>query len=95
VRENVRMDRVEPTTKANEPGPAWYQSYFSAILETNQNRARVKIEQARKAVQDRIIELQINFNPKNSREIQDLNNALTYLQILLEHIGSDANQLWE
>jgi hypothetical protein len=80
---------------ATQAPPAWYQSYFSAILETNQNRARAKIEQASKAVQDRIIELQFNFNPNNSREIQDLNNALTYLQILIEHIKRDENTLWE
>lgn len=88
MEQNVRMD-------ATQPAPAWYQSYFSAILETNQNRARAKIEQASKAVQDRIIELQFNFNPNNSREIQDLNNALTYLQILIEHIKRDESTLWE
>jgi hypothetical protein len=89
------MDGTPPATRADQPGPAWYQSYFSAILETNQNRARLKIEQARKAVQDRIIELQMNFSPNHSREIQDLNNALTYLQILLDHIGNDGNALWD
>ena len=89
------MDGAPAARRADPPNPAWYQSYFSAILETNQNRARLKIDQARKAVQQRIIELQMNFSPHNSREIQDLNNALTYLQILLDHIGKEGNTLWE
>ena len=94
MRENLRTDATQPASGTEKP-PAWYQSYFSAILETNQNRAHAKIDQARKAVQDRIIELKFNFNPNNSREIQDLNNALTYLQILLEHISRDEKTLWE
>lgn len=95
MRGNVRMDAKQPGSTADQPGPAWYQTYFAAILETNQDSARAKIEQARNDVQDRILELRFNSTSHNSREIQDLDNALTYLQILLEHIRRDDSTLWE
>jgi len=90
------MDTPRTDTEPAQSSPTWYHSYFSAILETNQNRAVVKIERARTSVQNRIIELQFGKTPTQAREIQDLNNALTYLQILLEHIGKESDGLlWE
>ena len=86
---------MQPAAKADHSDPPWYQSYFSALLESNQNRARIKIEQARKTVQDRILELKFNSIPSTSGEVQDLQNALTYLQLLLEHIGQEEPPRWK
>ena len=85
----MRTDFTQPAANTDQTQPAWYQSYFSALLESNQNRARVKIEQARKTVQERILELRFDSIPGNSGEVQDLQNALTYLRLLLEHIGKE------
>jgi hypothetical protein len=94
MRGNVRTDAVQPAGKPDQSEPAWYQSYFSALLESNQNRARVKIELARKTLQNRILELTFNSIPSNSGEVQDLQNALTYLRLLLEHIGKEKTSRW-
>jgi len=81
---------------ANEAGaPAWVQSYFMAVMESNRNRALPQIELAQKAIHDRVEELR-SHPAGDAGELQDLNSALTYLGILLQHIGKETgNLLWQ
>lgn len=76
--------------KLNASG--WYQLYFAAVTEANENKAVVQIDRARKAMQDRLIELQ-RTNCPDGGEIQDLNNAMNYLAILLQHVGQEGRHL--
>jgi len=83
----------DTTAKPNAPG--WYQIYFAALLETDQQKAAQLIERAKVAIRERLDDLQ--FAPaQNPRELQDLGSALTYLEILLDHIGNDGERLlWD
>jgi len=63
----------------------WYQIYFAAVLETDQNRALVKIERAQQAMRARLVELK-RIPLQDSIEVQDLDSALTYLRILLASV---------
>ena len=73
----------------------WYQLYFAAVTEGNESRAVPQIERARRAMQDRLIELHRATSPDGG-EIQDLNTALTYLTILLQHAGREGgNLIWD
>ena len=75
--------------------PMWYRIYYHALLEGDRDKAKVKIDRARKAIQERIRDLH-SLAPSNAREPQDLRNAQTYLGILSQHIGSDSeNVLWD
>lgn len=72
----------------------WYQLYFAAVTEANETKALLQIDRARKAMQDRLIELQRDKRPDGG-ELQDLNNAMTYLAILLQHVGREGrNLIW-
>jgi hypothetical protein len=78
--------------KLNASG--WYQLYFAAVTEANENRAILQIDRARKAMQDRLVELQ-HAERSDGGELQDLNNAMTYLAILLQHVGQEGrNLIW-
>lgn len=77
-------------SKFNAPG--WYQLYFAAVTEANESRAVLEIERARHAMQDRLAELQSGKLPDGG-EIQDLKNAMTYLAILLQHVGREGGHL--
>jgi len=73
----------------------WYQLYFAAVTEGNESRAVLQIERARSAMQDRLIELR-SAQGADGAELQDLNNALTYLAILLQHAGREGgNLIWD
>ncbi|HEV3510758.1 MAG TPA: hypothetical protein VGS05_03580 [Candidatus Sulfotelmatobacter sp.] len=75
--------------------PAWYRSYFFAVVESDRNRALPQIDLAQKAIHDRVAELRANPS-SNPRELQDLNSALVYLGILLQYIGAETgNLLWD
>ncbi len=75
--------------------PHWYRVYYLAVLEGDRHKAKVKIDRAQSAIQDRLIELR-SQNPSSPREPQDLCNALLYLGILLQHMSGDTGGvLWD
>lgn len=75
--------------------PMWYRVYYHALLEGDRDKAKVKIDRARRAIQERLRDLR-SLPPSTVREPQDLENAQTYLGILSQHIGSDSgNVLWD
>jgi hypothetical protein len=89
----LRELRQARTARHDEPG--WYRIYYTALLEGDRRRARAKIDRAQKAIDQRLAELGAAV-PSTKREPQDLQNAQTYLGILLQHIGSDSgNVLWD
>lgn len=72
----------------------WYQLYFAAVTEANEGKAVLQIDRARQAMQNRLAELQRARRPDGG-ELQDLNNAMTYLAILLQHVGREGgNLIW-
>ena len=72
----------------------WYQLYFAAVTEANEGKAVLQIERARQAMQNRFAELQRTKDPDGG-ELQDLSNAMTYLAILLQHVGREGgNLIW-
>jgi len=89
-----------PYTKHNSSpneasAPAWVRSYFVAVMESNRQRALPQIELAQKAIHARVQELR-SYPSSNSGELRDLNSALIYLGILLQHIGAETgNLLWD
>lgn len=70
----------------------WYQLYFAAVTEANESRAVLEIERARQAMRNRLAELQ-GGELSDGGEIQDLKNAMTYLAILLRHVGRGGGHL--
>lgn len=73
----------------------WYQLYFAAVTEGNERRAVLQIDRARRVMQDRLLELR-SAKGADGGELQDLNNALTYLAILLQHFGPEGgNLIWD
>jgi len=81
------------TESGAEPG--WYRIYYTALLEGDRQRARTKIDRAQKAIHQRLAELGVAV-PRSEREPQDLQNAQTYLGILLQYIGSESGSvLWD
>ncbi|MFZ0732048.1 MAG: hypothetical protein WAM79_06965 [Candidatus Sulfotelmatobacter sp.] len=79
--------------RGGEPG--WYRIYYTALLEGDRHRARAKIDRAQKAIHERLTELHAAV-PSNERESQDLQNAQTYLGILLQYIGGESGSvLWD
>lgn len=83
-----------PVTKQSG-GPAWVRSYFVAVMESNRDRALPRIELARKAIHARVTELRAD-PLSNPGELEDLNSALIYLGILLQHIGRETGKLlWD
>ena len=72
----------------------WYQLYFAAVTEANENKAVLQIDRARQAMKNRLIELRHAQRPDGG-ELQDLSNAMTYLAILLQHVGREGgNLIW-
>ncbi len=87
-----RRQRSRPA-RANDS--VWYQLYFAAVTEGNESRAVPQIQRARRAMQDRLVELR-RAKRADGGELQDLNNALTYLAILLQHAGREGgNLIWD
>lgn len=75
--------------------PAWYQTYFAALTEHDRSKALLEIERARRAIEQRTLELR-RLPPSSPREFQDLVHALTYLGILLSHIDTETGSiLWD
>ncbi len=87
------MDINRKPAESNEP--AWYRTYFIAVMERNRSRALVEMGCAQKAMQERVTELR-NLPSDDPREMLDLNSALTYLDILLMHFGQESgDHLWD
>lgn len=75
--------------------PAWYHAYFLAMVEHDRGKALLEIENARNAIQQRVQEIR-GVRPSNPREMQDLDSALTYLDILLLQMGTEGGALlWD
>jgi hypothetical protein len=73
----------------------WYRLYFSALVETDRNKALPQIERAQEAIQGRCVELS-QIPPENPREMLELNKAQNYLGILLRNVGSESERLlWD
>ncbi|HZC23603.1 MAG TPA: hypothetical protein VE866_09715 [Candidatus Binatia bacterium] len=89
------MRKYMPSARpAKLSASGWYQLYFAAVTEANETKALLQIDRARKAMQDRLIELQRDKR-SDGGELQDLNNAMTYLAILLQHVGREGrNLIW-
>lgn len=90
MRKSVQSAR---TSRLDTSG--WYRLYFAAVTEGNESRAVLQIDRARRVMQDRLVELR-SARGTDGGELQDLNNALTYLAILLQHVGREgANLIWD
>ncbi len=88
-------ERRQRSRPAGPNDSGWYQLYFAAVTEGNEGRALLQIERARRAMQNRLIELR-RAKGADGGELQDLNNALTYLAILLQHAGREGgNLIWD
>jgi hypothetical protein len=92
------MRQCKESARPGRPNATgWYQLYFAAVTEGNESRAVLQIERARCAMQDRLIELHRATGPDGG-ELQDLNNALIYLTLLLQHVGGGGeggNPIWD
>ena len=60
----------------------WFDAYAAAILESNLDRITERVTSARKAIADRISQLEAGESAEN-REARDLEDALNKLQILV------------
>lgn len=69
----------------------WYQIYFAAVLEADQTRAALKMESARSAMCERLLELRRTPSP-NAVELQDIDSAMTYLTMLLNFVEPEGIQ---
>ena len=90
------MRQFKESARPGRPDASgWYQLYFAAVTERNESRTVRQIERARHAMRDRVVELRA-AEGSNGGELQDLNNALTYLTILLQHAGREGGSLiWD
>jgi len=90
------MEQISQSRTSNStPGPpGWYRTYFSAVVESDREKALSEIARAQKAIQERVAELR-HTPLNNPRERQDLDNASIYLGILLQHIGKTGSLLWD
>jgi hypothetical protein len=86
---------IKPSGRGANSNPDWYRSYFLAMVENDRDKALIEIGHAHKAIQDRLMELR-RAPANDPREMQDLASAITYLGILLFHIGDESgNVLWD
>ena len=86
---------AKPDVRGANSNPDWYRSYFLAMVENDRDKALIEIAHAHKAIQDRLAELR-RAPADDPREMQDLASAITYLGILLLHMGDECgNVLWD
>ena len=86
---------AKPDVRRASSNPDWYRSYFLAMVENDRDKALIEIGRAHKAIQERLTELR-RAPVNDPREMQDLASAITYLGILLLHIGDESgNVLWD
>jgi hypothetical protein len=74
--------KASPTT----PLPEWYNTYFLAVIEADEEKALIRLERAERVLQHRQIQLQSSA-PEDPQEPEDLDCALTYLRLLLENMN--------
>lgn len=75
-------------TCTNRP---WYRAYCAAMLETDVNKIFAAVESARKAIQDRALELSHSLSASN-HESRELDRATRFLAMLLDCSRVDNNQ---
>ena len=91
----MQQTRARAAASVQQNEPNWYRIYYLAVLEGDRYKAKIKIDRAQHAIQDRLIELR-SESPSTPRESQDLCNALLYLSLLLQHMTADAGGvLWD
>jgi hypothetical protein len=61
----------------------WYRAYCTAMLQTDADRVFQEVEFARKAIQDRVAELN-RQSSESPRERRELHEASHYLSLLLD-----------
>jgi len=83
---------VQASASPAVPAPEWYHAYFTAVLETDEGKALIKMGRASRAIEDRLRQLS-GSAAENAREIQDLNSALTCLRLLLQNMDSESEKL--
>jgi hypothetical protein len=89
----MRQPRINENRTATCKPLTWYQIYFAAMVEGDGDKALLQFVRAQRAIEDRLVELR-TLPPSNPREPQDLNNALTYLGILLENLDAKSESLF-
>jgi hypothetical protein len=77
-----------PAQLSEAPLPDWYQSYFTAVVESDESRARINMERAVKDIAHRLAQLKCG-SPNHPEEVQDLNCALIYLRLLSASTDSE------
>lgn len=82
----LAMSDLKAVSRIRTKPSGWYQVYFAALTEPDSDRALLKIYEAQDAMQDRLVKL--CRSSSDTRELQDLKSALTYLQILLPFLHS-------
>lgn len=88
------MSEVKSVSRTQRKLSRWYQVYFAAVTEPDNGRALLKIYLAQEAMHDRL--LRLRRSSPDTRELQDLNNAWIYLQILLPHLdGKPEKSGWQ
>ncbi len=60
----------------------WYRAYCAAMLEPDVNKVFTSVESARKAIQERVRELNLGYSSSN-HESKELDRALNFLTMLL------------
>jgi hypothetical protein len=90
------MEAIAEMQKRNiSRQPEWYHRYFLAMVENDKDKALIEIDHAHKAIQERLLELRRDPSA-HMREMQDLASAITYLGILLMHMGNESGDLlWD
>jgi hypothetical protein len=85
----------DPSNSGMPTASEWYRLYFSALVESNRDKALLQIERAQEAIQYRRRELG-DAPIDNLREVQELGQASTYLGILLRSVGTEGEHvLWD
>lgn len=75
-------------TNSSSPLPEWYNTYLTAVLEPDEQKALIQLERATKVLEDRVVQLRCD-PPEDPQEVPDLSSALTYLRLLLNNINPD------
>jgi hypothetical protein len=95
MRAAMHQSQLDQRSRPVAVEPGWYRLYYQALTEGDRSKAITKIERAERAIHERFFDLHTT-PPSTPREPQDLRNALTYLGILMQHIGSDSGSiLWD
>jgi hypothetical protein len=91
---SMQQSRPDASASGTSVASEWSRLYFSALVESNRDKAVAQIERAQAAIQYRRSELsKVAVDP---REVQELGKASRYLAILLRTVGTDGEHLlWD